>query len=145
MEIIYGHAWNQIRIVDKNGDTNWYHYDLTNDPDLINDHSQCILESDKEFYKKYLPLEWEEVEKCTKSVPNKIIRNANLQRTLKEGTFNDLITSEQYVIEGQYSGKKVTKQDIKKILGCLTLSEMTYITDLLQQTRDLPEIEGESK
>ena len=141
--IIYGHGWNQIRIADENDNAVWCNYDLTNDPDIINDNSQSILESDEEFYKRYTPSSWEEVEKCPQSISNKAVRNASLQRTLKGNTFNELLANEQYVFEGQYSGKKVTKQDIKRILGSLTLSEMTYITDLFQQTIKQPELARE--
>lgn len=141
--IIYGHGWNQIRIADENGNAGWYNYDLTNDPGLINDNSQSILESDEAFYKRYIPSKWGKVEKCPQSILNNAIHNANLQRALKGNTFDQLLENEQYVIQGQYSGKKVTKQDIKRILGSLTLSEMTYITDLFQQTIKQPKLERE--
>ena len=140
---IFGHSWNQIRIVDENGNDNWYNYDLTNDPDRINDNSLNILENDETFYKRYSPHKWEEPKKCHKSIQNKIIYEANLKRTLKEKTTDQLIKDNQFVLEGQYSGKKITKENIKNILNSLTLSEMTYMTDLFKQVVKQAQLEKE--
>lgn len=133
-----GHVWNQIRIVDKNSNHTWYNYDLTNDPDVLDDESRGILEDDEEFYKRYTPSELEKVEKCFTNMPNDNIHKADLKRSLKEeSTLESLILSGKeitsVVTPGQYSGKKITKQDIKSILGSLTLSEMNYYTQLFTQ------------
>lgn len=138
--IIYGHGWNQIRILDENGNVRWCNYDLTNDPGIINDDSQNILENDETFYTRFIPSEWEKVEKCTQSISNDIIHNASLQRTLKGNKFEQLLTNGKFVTQGQYSGKKITKQDIGSILDSLTWPEIIYITDLLQQTVKQPEL-----
>lgn len=98
------------------------------------------MENDETFYTSFIPSKWEEVEKCTQSISNDTIHNANLQRTLKGNKFEQLLTNGKYVMQGQYSGKKITKQDIGSILNSLTLSEIIYITDLLQQTVQQPEL-----
>ncbi len=140
---IVGHAWNQIKIVDENGNDNWYNYDLTNDPDKINDNSLNILENDETFYKRYSPHKWEEPEKCPKSIQNKIIYEAVLKRTLKKKTFKQLIEDDQIIFEGQYSGKRLGMQEISNILSSLTLSEMTYMTDLIKQVVKQGKLERE--
>ena len=71
-------------------------------------------------------------------MPNDNIRKADLKRSLKEeSTLEDLIlSSEKPTVKttaGQYSGKKITKQDIKAILGSLTLSEVNYYTKIFSQ------------
>lgn len=133
-----GHAWNQIRIVDENSNPTWYNYDLTNDPDVLDDESRGILEDDETFYKRYTPSEFQKVEKCSKSMPNENIHKADLKRSLKEeSTLESLILPGKeitaVVTPGQYSGKKITKQDIKSILGSLTLSEMNYYTQMFSR------------
>lgn len=133
-----GHAWNQIRIVDENSNPTWYNYDLTNDPDVLDDESRGILEDDETFYKRYTPSEFQKVEKCPKSMPNEDIHKADLKRSLKEeSTLESLILPGKeitaVVTPGQYSGKKITKQDIKSILGSLTLSEMNYCTQMFSR------------
>lgn len=133
-----GHEWNQIRITDENSNPTWYNYDLTNDPDVLDDESQGILEDDETFYKRNTPSKLEKVEKCSKNMPNDNIRKADLKRSLKEeSTLEDLIlSSEKPTVKatpGQYSGKKITKQDIKAILGSLTLSEVNYYTKIFSQ------------
>lgn len=130
---IFGHAWVQIKIVDENGNDNWYNYDLTNDPDRIKDNSLDILENDETFYKRFNPHKWEKPEKCPKSIQNKIIYEANLNITLKTKTFKQLVEGDQIIFEGQYSGKRLGMQDISNILSSLTLSEMKYMTDLIKQ------------
>lgn len=130
---IFGHEWVQIKIVDENGNDNWYNYDLTNDPDRIKDNSLDILENDETFYKRFNPHKLEKPEKCPKSIQNKIIYEANLNRTLKTKTFNQLVEGDQIIFEGQYSGKRLGMQDISNILSSLTLSEIKYMTDLIKQ------------
>lgn len=98
--IIYGHGWNQIRILDENGNVSWYNYDFTNDPDIIKDDLQNILESDETFYTRFIPSKREEVEKCTQSIPNDIIHNVSLRRTIKGNKFKQLLTNGKYVTQG---------------------------------------------
>lgn len=141
---IFGHEWVQIKIVDENGNDNWYNYDLTNDPDRIKDNSLDILENDETFYKRFNPHKREKPEKCPKSIQNKIIYEANLNRTLKTKTFNQLVEGDQIIFEGQYSGKRLGMQDISNILSSLTLSEIKYITDLIKQVLKQGKLEIEA-
>lgn len=136
----YGHEWNQIELRDENGNNNCYNYDLTNDPELLNKKEKNILESDEEFYKRYIPEEWEKIGKCPQSIPNELIYNASLKRALKG---KEEIKSNQFIFYGDYSGKRIERQDIENILSSLTLSEMTYITDILKQTMKQVQTEKE--
>lgn len=60
-----------------------------------------------------------------------MIYNASLKRALKE---NKDIESNKFIFYGDYSGKTIQRQDIENILSSLTLSEITYMTDMLKQT-----------
>lgn len=134
-----GHEWNQIGIRDENDNINWYHYDVTNDPDLKDETMNInvetdILQSDDTFYKKWAPDKFEKVEKCTESISNNLIHDISVKIALKENTLEQLIEKYKYVAkEGKYSGRKLTKQDLKKILSTLTFSETKYITGLFSQ------------
>lgn len=130
--IMSGHEWNQIKIENESG-SNWYNYDITNDPDIINDNSLIILENDEEFYKKNIPLKWEQTEQCPKNIKKELIDSAGIKRTIKENSIGKLVENQQFILEGQYSGKKIIREDIKSILNSLSLSEMTYVTDILKQ------------
>lgn len=127
----YGHEWNQIKLRDEYGNYDWYNYDLTNDPEVLDKNERNILEDDKTFYKRFVPDKLEKTKKCPKSIPNELIYNASLKRALKG---KEEIKSNQFTFYGAYSGKRIERQDIENILSSLTLSEMTYMTDLLKQT-----------
>lgn len=123
-----GHAWNQIKIIDNDGRENWYNVDITNDPDIIGVEDKFILASDEEFYKKYKPYEFEKVEVCPNNLPNKYVYQASFIKTLiAGGGLNKILETEKNIVyDGMHSGKKITPDDIKKILSSLSLSEMIW-------------------
>lgn len=129
-----GHSWNQIKITDEDNKPSWYNYDITNDPDIIYDESRGILEDDETFYKRYTPDKYEKVEICSKNIQNASIHDESLNRSLKEGNIlEELLFPSKEATPGEYSGKKITKENIKSILGSLTLSEMNYYTQIIMQ------------
>ena len=127
---IVGHCWIQIEITDENGNTNWYNYDVTNDPDIIDNKSRKILENDETFYKRYSPYGWVKVEECTKNISNELIYTASLKRALDE---KKELNSDRFIFNGKYSGKKVKREDIKEMVSGVTLQEMTQMTNLIKQ------------
>lgn len=137
-----GHEWNQIKITDENNNINWYNYDVTNDPDKINDNSN-ILQNDETFYKRFIPGEWEKTQKCLQDISNEQIYDISLKRAMKENSANQLVENQQFVEEGQYSGKRITKEDIYIILNSLTLSEFSYLTNKMRQVIQQAHIENE--
>lgn len=129
-----GHEWNQVRIVNEEGIPIWYNVDITNDPDIIKDDG-FILASNEAFNKKYKPFGDERVEECPEDMPNEYVHKASLRRTLQEDEVILQVLGikqlSEIAYEGQYSGKKITPEDIKKILGTLTLSEIKNAVDIL--------------
>lgn len=132
-----GHEWNQIRIENEDGVTRWYNVDITNDPEFIDKEDRFILASDDAFYKIFKPRESEIVEVCTDNIPNEYIYRVSLQNTLKnEKVIKQIFGTEEIfgtAYEGQYSGKKITRSDIKEMLGTLTLSEVKNAVNILYE------------
>ena len=54
------------------------------------------------------------------------------------------IKPDQFISEGEYSGKRIRRQDIAKILDSLTLSEMTHMSDLIKQLVRQGQLEKEA-
>lgn len=141
------HAWNQIKLIDDEGEANWYNVDITNDPDIIDKKDKFILASDEEFYKKYEPDEFEKVEECPNNLPNKYVHQASFNRTLiVGGGLNKILDTERrfdnLAYDGMYSGRKITPADINNMLKSLTLSEMRYCIDMLEKTMKSKELKS---